>query len=515
MKSFIEKGNAVLGVELGSTRIKAVLIDDSFNVLAQGDFTWENKLVDNIWSYSYDEIIAGLQQAYSKLCDDVRVKYNAVIATLKAIGISGMMHGYLPLDSDNKPLCSFRTWRNTFTSASADSLTELFDFHIPERWSIAHLYHAIVNKEEHVNSIAKITTLAGYVNMLLGGVHGVGICEGSGMFPVENDDYDNAMLDKFRALVKDNCYSWDIKDILPKIILAKDSAGRLSEEGARLLDISGNLQSGAVLCAPEGDAATGMVATNSVLARTGNVSTGTSAFSMIVLEKPLTRMIKEVDVIASPSGSPTAMIHCNNCTNEINAWVSLFAEVLTAYGQKVDMNAFYEMLFNVSQEGEKDGGGLTCVNFLSAEPVVKVDNSNLTFSRTVDAKLSLANFMKTQLYSAIAPLKYGMDILLQEEHIQIDNLFAHGGFVKTKNIGQNVIAAALDTPISVMETAGEGGAWGIAVLASYTVDNTLPLGEYLNEKVFADCRYTTVTASAEDVDGFKKYMEGYISCLNS
>jgi len=512
---YIGSGNAVLGIEIGSTRIKAVLIGEGFEPIASGSYAWENSFENGVWTYSLHDVRKGMRNCYADLAADVEKRYGVTITRLKAVGISGMMHGYLPFDENMNQLCEFRTWRNTTTEKAAKELTELFDFNIPLRWSIAHLYHAILCGEPHVRNIHTITTVAGYVNRLLGGAHAVGICEASGMFPIEGGGYNRRMLDLFDNLIADKGYSWKTEDILPKVLAAGESSGILTDEGAAFLDVSGRLKGGAILCAPEGDAATGMAATNSVMPRTGNVSAGTSVFSMVVLEKPLERVHRELDVIASPTGAPTAMVHCNNCTNEINAWAELFSQVISMAGTDCPKDRLFELLFTEADKGDKDCGGLTAVNYLSGEPVTAAENGCLLFEREIGSSFTIANFMRTQLYTALAALKYGMDIL-REENVQIDELFAHGGYFKTEGVGQRILAAAVNAPVSVMKTAGEGGAWGIALLAAYTAGSrNLSLGEYLNSVVFSSGEHTTVTPDSDTVKGFEKYMERYMKAVTN
>ena len=499
-----------IGIELGSTRIKAVLIDNNHEVLAQGDHTWENTLLNGIWTYSLDEVKMGLQDCFSNLKKDVEVKFQTKLNTTGAIGISGMMHGYLPFDKNDNQLCEFRTWRNTITEEAADKLSDLFDFNIPQRWSIAHLYQAILNKEDHVKDIAYITTLAGYVHYVLCGERVMGIGEASGMFPIDSakNSYDEEMLNRFNEITGLN-----LLDLLPEIKIAGEEAGYLTKEGALYLDPTGELEDGIPLAPCEGDAGTGMVATNSVRVKTGNVSAGTSDFAMIVTDKKLNRH-REIDMVTTPSGKPVAMVHCNNCTSDINAWVSLIKESLTLFDHEVSDNELYTKLFKVSLEGDSDCGNLLSYNYYSGEGVTDLNEGRLLFLRKPDSKFTLANFMKTHLYSALATLKIGMDILRKED-VEIDKIYGHGGFFKTEEVGQRVLSAAIDAPVSVMETAGEGGPYGMAILASYLInkEDNESLEDYLDNKVFINAKTTSLEASKADVEGFNKFIEDYKNCL--
>ena len=513
VKSVIESGRAVLGIEFGSTRIKAVLIGEDHAPIATGAHDWENMLVDGIWTYSLDMIWEGISDCYSKMAQDAKEKYGVTIKKLAAIGISGMMHGYLPFDKEDNLLVPFRTWRNTITGEAAAELTEVLGFNIPQRWSIAHLYQAILNKEEHVSKISYFTTLAGYIHWQLTGEKVMGVGEASGMFPIDSKtrDYDAAMLDKFAALDKVKEYPWDIRDILPKVLTAGEKAGTLTEEGAKRLDVSGNLESGILLAPPEGDAGTGMVATNSVAVRTGNVSAGTSVFAMVVLEKALKAVHEELDMVTTPSGDAVAMVHCNNCTSDINAWVNLFGEFAAKMGMPVvDKGKLYDLLFKVALEGEPDCGGLLSYNYFSGESITGFDEGRPLFVRHADDKLSLANFMRAHLFTALGALKNGLDILLKEENVPVDKIYGHGGFFTVPGAGQKIMAAAMNTPVSVMDTASEGGAWGIAVLAQYMVDGAdEALADYLDHQVFAGQTGTTLEPDPADVKGFDDFLIRY------
>ena len=500
----------VIGIELGSTRIKAILLDKHHEVLAQGDYTWENSLIDGIWTYSLQEVEDGLQNCFRDLKDNVKRKYNVNLNTTGAIGISGMMHGYLPFDKNDKQLAQFRTWRNTITEEAASKLSDLFDFNIPQRWSIAHLYQAILNNEKHLEDLSYITTLAGYVHYVLSGERVMGIGEASGMFPINSDtlNYDETMLNKFKDLT-----GLDLLTILPKIKLAGENAGYLSEKGSLYLDPSGQLEVGIPLVPCEGDAGTGMVATNSIKNKTGNVSAGTSDFAMIVTDKKLNRH-REIDMVTTPVGLPVAMVHCNNCTSDINAWVKIINESLQLFGMHLDTNTLYTKLFNVALEGDNDCGDLLSYNYYSGEGVTDLDEGRLLFIRKADSNFNLANFMKTNLYSALATLKIGMDIL-KKENVDIDKIYGHGGYFKTPIVGQRILSAAINAPVSVMETAGEGGPYGMALLCAYSLwkDNNESLEDYLNNKVFNEANTSTIMASEDEVNSFNKFVSDYLKCL--
>jgi len=517
IKSVIEAGKTAIGIELGSTRIKTVLVAEDSTPIASGSHTWENQYVDGIWTYSLDAIWDGLQKSYADMAKDVKEKYGITLTKVGAIGFSAMMHGYMAFDKDAKLLVPFRTWRNTITEKAAVRLTEAFHFNVPQRWSIAHLYQAILNKEEHVGEIAYFTTLAGYIHWQLTGEKVLDIGDASGMFPIDSAtrQYDAEMVSKFDELTAEYGFDWKLQDILPKILVAGENAGCLTEEGVKKLDISGNLQAGIMVCPPEGDAGTGMTATNSVAVRTGNVSAGTSIFAMIVLEKALEKVHEEIDLVTTPSGEAVAMVHCNNCTSDINAWANIFREYSEAMGVEVDMNRLYTTMFEQALKGDVDCGGLMGYNYFSGEPVTGFEEGRPVFMRTPDARFSFANFMRLHLYSAVATLKYGLDILFEEEKVAVDKMFGHGGFFKTKEVGQRIMAAVMNAPVTVMETAGEGGAWGIAVLALYTMtkQNGESLESYLNERVFGNQKGSTLTASDEEIQGFNEFMKKYIGAL--
>lgn len=511
-KQTIEAGKAVLGIEFGSTRIKAVLIDQENNPIAQGSHTWENQLVDGLWTYSTEAIWYGLQDCYAQLRKNVLEQYETEIETLAAIGVSAMMHGYMAFKG-NDILVPFRTWRNTNTGKAAAELSQLFNYNIPLRWSISHLYQAILDNEEHVGDIEFLTTLAGYIHWQITGQKVLGVGDASGMIPVDpaTKTYDATMVEKFDKLIEPKGFSWTLLDILPKSLNAGENAGFLTQEGAQRLDVSGHLKAGIPVCPPEGDAGTGMVATNAVKQRTGNVSAGTSSFSMIVLEKELTKPYEMIDLVTTPDGSLVAMVHCNNCTSDINAWVKIFKEFMELMNMPVDMNALYTNLFNVATKGTPDCGGVLSYNYVSGEPVTGLADGRPLFVRSANDKFNLANFMRAHLYGAIGVLKIGNDILLKEEKVQVDRITGHGGYFTTKGVGQQMLAAALNSPISVMETAGEGGAWGIALLASYEINNPkkLSLADWLDEVVFAGNAGEEIKPNPEDVAGFNTYIENY------
>ena len=516
-KSTIEAGKAILGIEFGSTRIKAVLIDQENKPIAQGSHTWENQLVDGLWTYSIEAIWAGVQDCYADLRANVKKQYGIEIETLAAIGISAMMHGYMAFNNKEEILVPFRTWRNTNTGKAAAELSELFVYNIPLRWSISHLYQAILNKEEHVKDITFLTTLAGYVHWQITGEKVLGIGDASGMLPIDpaTKNYSAEMVAKFDKLVAPYGFSWKLTDILPKVLLAGENAGCLTEEGAKKLDVSGHLKAGIPVCPPEGDAGTGMVATNAVKQRTGNVSAGTSSFSMIVLEKDLSKPYEMIDMVTTPDGMPVAMVHCNNCTSDLNAWVNLFKEYQELMGIPVDMDEIFGKLYNNALTGDADCGGLISYNYFSGEPVTGLTEGRPLFLRTANDKFNLANFMRAHLYASVGVLKIGNDILFNEEKIKVDRITGHGGLFRTKGVGQRVLAAAINSPISVMETAGEGGAWGIALLGSYLVNNDKKqsLADFLDEKVFAGNAGVEVSPTPEDVAGFNAYIEKYKACL--
>lgn len=505
----------VLGLELGSTRIKAVLLDENFQTIASGGYDWENKFVNGIWTYSLEEVHKGLQGCYADLAANVQEKFNIPLTTVGAIGISGMMHGYLAFDKEDKQLAEFRTWRNTITEQSAEELSKLFHFNIPQRWSIAHLYQAILNKEDHLPKLRHMFTLCAYIHYLLTGQHVIGIGEASGMFPIDSStmDYNENMVQQFDELLKPYNFSWKLRDVLPKVLVAGESAGTLTKEGARFLDPSGNLEAGIPLAPPEGDAGTGMTATNSVKVYTGNVSAGTSDFAMVVCDK-IPNVHREIDMVTTPAGRPVAMIHCNNCTSDINAWVGLLKEFATAIGSDISMTDLFVLLFNKALEAEPDCGGLLSFNYLSGEGITDLNEGRPLFMRTPNANFTLANFMRTHLLSTLATLKIGMDILAKE-NVRIDKLYGHGGFFKTPVVGQKMLSAAVNTPVSVMQSAGEGGPYGMALLTAYLLwkENEETLEDFLEKKVFASANATTLMADSEDIKGFETFLERYKKAL--
>ncbi len=512
-KSTIETGKAILGIELGSTRIKAVLIDQENKPIAQGSHSWENQLVDGLWTYSLDAIWHGLQDCYADLRANVQKQYGIEIESLAAMGVSAMMHGYMAFNEKAEILAPFRTWRNTNTGRAAAELSELFVYNIPLRWSISHLYQAILNDEPHVKDIHYLTTLAGYVHWQLTGEKVLGIGDASGMLPIDTStkDYSAQMIEKFDKLIAPKGYGWKVKDILPKVLLAGADAGMLTTEGAKRLDVSGHLKAGIPVCPPEGDAGTGMVATNAVKQRTGNVSAGTSSFSMIVLEKELSKPYEMIDMVTTPDGSLVAMVHCNNCTSDLNAWVNIFKEYQELLGVPVNMDEIFGKLYNHALTGDTDCGGLISYNYISGEPVTGLEEGRPLFVRSANDKFNLANFMRAHLYASVGVLKIGNDILFNDEKIKVNRITGHGGLFKTKGVGQRVLAAAINSPISVMETAGEGGAWGIALLASYLVNNATgqTLADFLDKQVFADNTGIEIAPTAEDVAGFNAYIKNY------
>ncbi|MDR0817831.1 MAG: FGGY-family carbohydrate kinase [Clostridiales Family XIII bacterium] len=513
VKKEIADGRTILGIELGSTRIKAVLTGEDHAPVASGGYDWKNRYEDGIWTYRLDDAWAGLQDAYRKLAEDVQIKYGEQLHRFKAIGFSAMMHGYLVFGESGELLTPFRTWRNTISGKAADELTELFSFNIPMRWSIANLYHAIINEEAHVPHIHTLTTLSGYVHEKLTRRNVIGVGEASGMFPVDSNTgtYDAAMTAKFDEKLAARGIPWRLGDILPGVLFAGEDAGTLTEEGALLLDPTGRLSAGIPLCPPEGDAGTGMVATNSVAERTGNVSAGTSVFLMVVLEQALSKVYTEIDMVTTPVGRPVAMVHGNNCTSDLDAWISVFSEFSELFGFGLSKTELYDKLYNKAMEGDADCGGLLGYNYFAGEPVTGLDAGRPLFVRLPDSEFTLANFMRTQLYAAVATLRIGMDTLFIREKVTLENLLGHGGFFKTKGVGQQIMATAMGVPVSVMETSGEGGAWGIALLAAYMV-NKAPgesLDDYLADKVFADSDSSRLEPDPDDAEGFADFMEFY------
>lgn len=517
IKQAILKGETSLGIEFGSTRIKAVLINEGFETVASGSYEWENLLEGGYWTYPLTDIINGLQAAYREMKQEVAQKYGVTVTTVGSIGFSAMMHGYMAFDSAGELLVPFRTWRNATTGAAAKELTELFQFNIPERWTIAHLYQAILNGEEHVPQATFVTTLGGYIHWLLTGSKAIGIGDASGVFPIDeaSQNYHPAMVSQFDELIAAKNYPWKLSDLLPEVYAAGEQAGVLTEAGARLLDESGDLLAGIPLCPPEGDAGTGMVATNSVRKRTGNISVGTSVFAMIVLEKDLTAVYPEIDMVTTPDGSPVGMVHANNCSSDINAWVGLFREFSEAMGFKADPAQLFSVLFNKALEADADGGGLLSYGYFSGENITGLEKGRPLFVRSPESRFTLGNFMRTHLFSAFGALKIGMDILTLKEQVSIDSILAHGGLFKTPVVGQRIVAAAMNVPVSVMATAGEGGAWGMAILASYMKNRAQQerLDDFLDQKVFKDIEGETIHPVAADVKGFELFMERYTAGL--
>ncbi|NMO94280.1 xylulokinase [Paenibacillus lemnae] len=513
VKEAITRGETSLGIEFGSTRIKAVLIDRRFETIASGSFEWENLLKDGFWTYNQEDMITGLQTAYRELKQEVEREYGVSLETVGSIGFSAMMHGYLAFDSTGELLVPFRTWRNATTGAAARELTDLFQFNIPERWSIAHLYQAILDQEEHVPRVDFVTTLAGYIHWLLTGNKAIGIGDASGVFPIDEaaHNYHPAMVKQFDELIADRGYPWKLEQLLPRVCLAGEQAGELTAEGAAILDPTGMLQPGIPLCPPEGDAGTGMVATNSVRKRTGNVSVGTSVFAMIVLEKELSKVYPEIDMVTTPNGSPVGMVHANNCSSDLNAWMGLFREFSEAMGFSADSGKLFSVLLNKALEADPDGGGLLSYGYLSGENITGIDQGRPLFVRSPESRFTLANFMRTHLFTAFGALKIGMDILTENEQVAIDSILAHGGLFKTPVVGQKMLAAALNVPISVMSTAGEGGAWGMALLASYMTGKgpEEKLEEYLEQTVFKDAEGQKLDPEQRDVEGFGAFIKRY------
>lgn len=517
-KNTILEGKATLGIELGSTRIKAVLIDSDNNPIAQGSHEWENKLVDGLWTYGLEDICEGIRDCYRDLAEDVNRRYGVEIEKLASVGVSAMMHGYMAFDKEGNLLVPFRTWRNTNTGKAAAELSKLFNYNIPLRWSISHLYQCILDREDHVGNIDFLTTLAGYVHWQLTGEKVLGIGDASGMLPIdpETKNYSERMIYDFDRLVAAYGFAWKLEEILPKVLLAGEHAGSLTEEGVAKLDPTGKLKPDVPVCPPEGDAGTGMVATNAVKQRTGNVSAGTSSFSMIVVEKELSKPYEMIDMVTTPDGSLVAMVHCNNCTSDLNAWINVFKEYNKVFGIKISNDELYGKLYNHALSGETDCGGLLSYNYFSGEPVTGLTEGRPLFVRSVSDRFSLANFMRANLYGAVAVLKIGNDVLFNDEKIKVDRITGHGGFFKTKGVGQRVLAAALNSPISIMETAGEGGAWGMALLASYLVNNKEDrnLADYLEIDVFHGNTGESISPTEEEVDGFNRYIKNYIEGIH-
>lgn len=497
-----------LGIEFGSTRIKAVVIDKDLNVLAQGSHTWENRLIDGIWSYTLDDIVTGLQDCYKSLKDDIRAKYGVIAHGFACMGISAMMHGYMAMNADNELMVPFRTWRNTITETAAGELTQALGYNIPQRWTAAHLYQAVLNKEPHVNDIAKVTTLAGYIQYRLTGEYTVGVGEGSGIFPTEGIGYNKAFAAKMDEMLKAHGFDKSVLDVFPSIRPLGDTL-TLTEEGAKLIDPEGDLSAGIAVCPPEGDAQTGMAATNSVRPRTGNISAGTSIFSMLVLDKPLETLHEEIDIVATPSGDPVAMVHCNNCCSELDQWVRTAYEVAKMCGAKTTMSDMYQILYNNAMSASADG--LTSYNFMSGEPVLGVANGRPLIVRAPGTDLTIGSLIRSQIYSAFAAIRYGSDIL-SGEGITADGYTVHGGMFKVKDTTQQILSDALRTPTSVLDTAGEGGAWGMAILAAYSSDLKGSFPDWLDEHFEKMGRYT-LAPTEDGAAAFDRYMTAYLNDL--
>lgn len=520
LREAIEQGRTALGIELGSTRIKACLVGPDNAPIAGGSHDWENQLVDGTWTYSLDAVWSGLQGSMTALLADVERQFGVRLTTVGALGVSAMMHGYLAFDETGELLVPFRTWRNTTTERASAELTGLFGHNIPLRWSVAHLYQAILDEEAHVPQVRHVTTLAGYVHWRLTGQQVLGVGDASGMFPIDpaTKDYDRRMLAQFDELVGDRGPGRSVADLLPGVLPAGADAGALTEEGAALLDPTGTLRPGVPFCPPEGDAGTGMVATNSVAPRTGNVSAGTSIFAMVVLEKPLDRVHEELDLVTTPAGDLVAMVHCNNGASELGAWAELFGQFAAALGRPAEPGAVFEAFLRAALDGDADGGGLLAYNYLSGEPITGLETGRPLFARTPDSRLTLGNFARTQVYSVFATLSLGMRVLAGER-VGLDAMFAHGGLFKTEGVAQRLLAAALGAPVAVGRTAGEGGAWGIAVLAAYRASARgaaapeQDLGTYLGAEVFADAGLDVVEPDADDVAGYATFLERYSAGL--
>lgn len=509
----IRAGKTSLGIEFGSTRIKAVLIDDTYTTIAAGDYGWASHLEDGLWSYSQEEIWTGLQTAYAALAEDVENAYGEKLTRVGRIGFSAMMHGYLAFGKDGELLVPFRTWQNTNTSEAHEKLSELFQYNIPERWSIAHLYQAVLNNEEHIGKVDFFTTLAGYVHWKLTGKKVLGVGDASGMFPIDptTHTYETEFIEKFNAIPEVAAQPWKLADLLPEPLVAGTPAGTLTEEGAKLLDPTGTLQPGITFAPPEGDAGTGMVATNSVRVRTGNVSAGTSIFAMVVLERKLERLHPEVDLVTTPAGDLAGMSHANNFTSDLNAWVGLFGQFAAAIGTPVDAGTLYGTLFRaaIADDVDSNCGGLINYPFRSGEFLAGLPEGRPLFARGPEARMSLGNFMRAQLFSAFSPVKIGMDVMTKDEGVAVDSLVGHGGIFTTPKVAQKILAAAFDTPIKVMSTAAEGGAWGMAVLADYLWHADQPLDEFLDVRVFADAASTTENPDEGDVAGFEEFFDRF------
>ena len=519
IRQLIAEGKSALGIEFGSTRIKGVLIDYDGNVLAVGGYEWENHLIDGIWTYDLSEVETGLKECYRTLREDVEQKYSITPETYGAIGISAMMHGYIALDAQDRQIAPFQTWRNTNTTQAADTLTDLFQFNIPLRWSVAHLYQRALDKEAHVENVASVFTLAAYMHYRLTGQKVIGIGDAAGMFPIDSDrlDYNEGMVKQFDSLMEETGYPLKLRNVFPRVLAAGEYAGERTPEGAALLDETGTLKSGIIMCPPEGDAGTGMTATNSVAPRTGNLSAGTSTFAMVVLEKQLSKVYREIDMVTTPSGFPVAMSHANNGTSDLNAWVGMFREFCTLMGYEADMGTLFGKLYTHSLEGDPDCGGLLAYGYYSGENITFINEGRPLFARTPDSRFNLANFMKVHLYTSLGAVKMGMDILLKDEGVKLDRIMGHGGLFKTPGVAQRYLAAAVNTPVTVMETASEGGAWGIALLAAYLADGKKDglLEEYLDNRVFSSLAGDAMEPDPAEVEGFECFTKHYIAGLEA
>lgn len=515
----IKNGKAVIGIEFGSTRIKAVLIGEDHAPLAAGIHDWQNELLDGVWTYSLENVKIGLQECFADLMKNVEKNYSVKLEKAEGMGISAMMHGYLAFDENDQQLVPFRTWRNTMTEEAAEKLTEAFSFNIPQRWSIAHLYQAVLNNEPHIGRLAFMTTLAGYVHYLLTGEKAIGAGDASGIFPIDPQtcDYDKDMVAKFDELAAGTELRKNLIELLPYIVAAGECAGKLTEEGARLLDPTGTFKAGVPFCPPEGDAQTGMAATNSITPKTGNVSAGTSIFSMIVLERNLSAVHREIDIVNTPGGAPVAMVHCNSCTSDLDAWFGMFDGLLKEFGLDIPKGKLYDTMYSLAAEGVTDCDGIVSYNYYAGEPVTGIKDGRPLLMRSPDSDFSIRNLARSLVYSCVASLKAGMDILTEQEHVKLERIYAHGGFFKTPFPSQNFLAAALGSDVTLMKTAGEGGAWGIALLAAYMVNKSSGenLETYLSSRVFADMEGNTVAPKQEDIDGINAYMKKYLSGLSA
>ncbi len=509
----VENGRTTIGIELGSTRIKAVLIGEDYLPLASGSCSWESSRIDGIWTYSLEEVEEGLQTCFSRLSRDTAERWDTELKRTEALGISAMMHGYLVFDAAGTLLAPFRTWRNTITADASRKLTELFSYPIPQRWSIAHLYQALLNGEEHVHEIASMTTLSGYVHRRLTGKNLLGIGDASGMFPIDSGSgsYSRDLVQRFNREISSFGMPWELESILPAVLRAGDPAGELTPAGALLLDPGGTFEPGVPLCPPEGDAGTGMTATNSTAVRSGNVSAGTSVFAMVVLEKKLSQAYEEIDLVTTPDGSPVAMVHANNCTADYDAWIHLFKEALASFGVEPSESELYDTLLGSALEGRADCGGLLSYGYLAGEHITGFDEGRPLFVRPPGSSFTLPNFMRTLVSTALGALRIGMDILYEREGVRIDTMSGHGGFFKAGTTGRSIMAAALDVPVTVLETAGEGGSWGAALLAAYMKSREpgLSLSRFLAEKVFCGYRAEALPPEPDAVEGFNLFMQRY------